>query len=401
VPYVPGPNQAPGPGFTGFPVNFTNFQPVDELHVSVVAVDFDEYTGENTSLADEYAQVLRFTKFYETISRGDVTFTIDFPMQWFRMPGPLEKYEQLYVSDYNDVLANDAVLVSDPIVDFSDTDLLIVVLPDKTPLVAGITPRGPQEHAGFLRVEALPGQGFEASAEGQIPNYMGTGYYFDLPRRPSWAGYAHEAGHMFNLPDWYLGGQSAREGSAQQIEVTDIPIGPMGSWSMMSIQDGPSQTLEAWSRWLMGWLHDDEIACFELPQLLDGPEFDVELAPLDLYEGGTKAVIVRTGRSTALVIESRRAIGPDSEIAIWETVGRDPRGLIVYEVDTTYGGQEGALFVQPPAGKSFQYFDWHPRTQQKQVDALFNLGDQLDFEGLSVELRYSGDRDIVRIGPAT
>ena len=102
-----------------------------------------------------------------------------------------------------------------------------------------------------------------------------------------------------------------------------------------------------------------------------------------------------------MLIESRRPIFPDHGLAIWETVGRDPYGLIAYEIDTTIEHGEGALTLILPDGQGWAPIEWHGRHDQESKDGLFNVGAVGSSQGVSIELLHSGDRDIVRIGPAS
>jgi hypothetical protein len=100
--------------------------------------------------------------------------------------------------------------------------------------------------------------------------------------------------------------------------------------------------------------------------------------PLDIYEPGTKAIIIRTGEYTGFLIESRRPVFPDHDISNWEIVERDPYGLIVYEIDATKPGAMGTLSAVTPDGHDFKYLWRMGRQQPNQVDALFNVGLRLD-----------------------
>ena len=178
--------------------------------------------------------------------------------------------------------------------------------------------------------------------------------YFDDPLRPVWSYYIHEAAHMFEMPDWYLIAANAVLGSQTPPELNlDYAAGPLNVWGVMSSQDGPSRTFVAWTRWLLGWLDDDQVDCYSLEQVQTHGSFDTELLALDIYESGTKAIIIRTGQYSGLLIESRRPVFPDDWLVAWETNGRDPYGLIVYEIDATLPGAYGTLSVVTPDGHEF------------------------------------------------
>ncbi len=156
----------------------------------------------------------------------------------------------------------------------------------------------------------------------------------------------------------------------------------------------------AWTRWLLGWLDDDQVDCYTIEQVQQHGSFDTELVALDIYEPGTKAIIIRTGDYSGFLIESRRPVFPDDYIAIWETVGRDPYGLIVYEIDATKGDGDGTLSLVTPDGHDFKDLlrsGGTDRYHLKAIDALFNVGNTATVQGLKIELLFTGDRDWVRI----
>jgi hypothetical protein len=92
---------------------------------------------------------------------------------------------------------------------------------------------------------------------------------------------------------------------------------------------------------------------------------------------------------------------PDDWIAIWEMVGRDPYGLIIYEIDATKPGATGTLSLVTPDGHDFKYMPRHDRAEQKVVDALFNVGNTATVQGIEIELIFTGERDIVRVTPVS
>jgi len=240
-----------------------------------------------------------------------------------------------------------------------------------------------------------------SSDEGWVRNYMGGGMFFEHPLRPVWSYYFHEAAHMFDIPDWYIHEANAVLGTQHVPEVTfDWDGGPLNVWGVMSTQDGPSRTFVAWSRWLFGWLGDDQVDCYTIEQVQQHGSFDTELVALDIYEPGTKAIIIRTGDYSGFLIESRRPVFPDDYIAIWETVGRDPYGLIVYEIDATKGDGDGTLSLVTPDGHDFKDLlrsGGTDRYHLKAIDALFNVGNTATVQGVKIELLFTGDRDVVRI----
>jgi len=389
---------------TGFPFVMDNLPSKGVLEVAVVPVDWASYIGDVGKLASEFEQVERFVSFYEDVSNGDVSFKVKFVDEWLRVPGSPDDYPQDYESWFNAELTQAAVDASDAQVDYSDVAILIVVVPENSPIPSGqshFVEGSAINHASFQGFDQLT-DGMEViSDEGRIPNWMSAGAYFDDSEevRNEWSYYVHETGHMFELADYYLrGGLDLRYSPRPEQEAVEIPNGPFSTWSVMGSQDGPSRTLNAWSRWLVGWL-DDEVYCFDARDAANQAEFDVEIAALDSELEGVKAVIVRTGEHTGFVIESRRPIKWDEGLKAYrERAGRNSEGVLIYEVDTSYGTQEGALRLITPNDRYIVDMAWSNRNPGRHLDALFANGDAATVAGFEVEVRQIGDlEDVVRL----
>jgi hypothetical protein len=90
--------------------------------------------------------------------------------------------------------------------------------------------------------------------------------------------------------------------------------------------------LFAFERWQLGWLDDGQIIC------QTAGEATSALSAVE-QPGGPKAVIVPTGATSALVVESRRALGYDAAIS--------KAGALVYRVDTSIASGAGPIQVLP------------------------------------------------------
>lgn len=390
----------------GFPVILNNLPASGIVKLVVIPVQWTDYPGDKARLNEEFEQVKIFTSYYETISKGAIRYDVTFVEDWLTVPGSINDYPQDYDSDFNYKLVQAAIDVTDPIVDFSGTQVALVIIPENSPIPtqSGRHYQGQAiSHASFQGFDSLAGPGPRpVSDEGRIPNWMGAGAYFDdsTGKRNEWSYYVHETGHMFELPDYYVNDTNNWLYSPwEDVEPVEIPTGPFNYWSVMASQDGPSRTMETWSRWLVGWLDETEIYCFDARAMSPSTQFDLTLTPLDLYNGRPKAVIVRTGESTGFVIESRRPIGPDETLNAWQTnAGVDPRGLIVYRVDTAKGHSQGTLAIVPPDGHFWVRWSWNYRQPGIHLDALYHLGDTTVIEGVKIDVRQIGtNEDIVRL----
>jgi M6 family metalloprotease-like protein len=396
IPQLPG-SHTGEEGYTAFPPTFFNLHPDQNVRVATIPMDWDDHEGTPADLPAKHKQVQIFMDYYETASQGALTFTPTFADKWYRLPESVSDYPQRQVSDFNPKLAQHGINAADDDLDFSQIDIVVFIFPNGAPIIAGIPP-SPREFATMQNFNSyeLSDERRVSSDEGFVRNYMGGGMFFEHPLRPIWSYYFHEAAHMFAMPDWYMMEANAVLGSQQKLGL-DYSIGPLNVWGVMSSQDGPSRTFVAWTRWLLGWLDDNQVDCYTIEQVQQHGSFDTELVALDIYEPGTKAIIIRTGEYSGFLIESRRPVFPDDYLAIWETVGRDPYGLIVYEIDTTKPSAMGTLSVVTPDGHDFKNIWRHGRAQQELVDALFNVGNTATVQGVKIELLFTGDRDWVRI----
>ena len=401
IPQLPG-SRTGGYHSTAFPVAFDNLLPDQNVRLATIPIDWDDHEGNPANLPVKHKQVQILIDFYETASQGSLTFTPTFANRWYRLPESVSDYPQQQISDFNPKLAQHGIDAADSDIDFSQIDMVVFIFPVASPIIAGVPP-SPMEQASIQHFSAYsPGdERMVFSDEGWVRNYIGGGMYFEHPLRPVWSYYIHEAAHMWDIPDWYIHEANAIFGSQQVPEVDfDWDGGPLNVWGVMSAQDGPSRTFVAWTRWLFGWLDDDQVDCYTIEQVQQHGSFDTELVALDIYEPGTKAIIIRTGDYSGLLIESRRPVFPDDYIAIWETVGRDPYGLIVYEIDATKGDGDGTLSLVTPDGHDFKDLlrsGGTDRYHLKTIDALFNVGNTATVQGIEIELLFTGDRDIVRI----
>jgi hypothetical protein len=106
----------------------------------------------------------------------------------------------------------------------------------------------------------------------------------------------------------------------------------VGDFSLMGFISGKAPEWLAYERWYLGWLDDNQIICQQTGD---------ETTTLSAIEtaGGVKAVMVPTGPTTAVVVESRRAVGYDAQLV--------KPGALVYTIDTSTPGGEGLVQVLP------------------------------------------------------
>jgi hypothetical protein len=148
-----------------------------------------------------------------------------------------------------------------------------------------------------------------------------------------------------------------------------------GEFSYMGLSSFNSNSpgLLAFERWNIGWLDDSQVICSsakEITQLI---------TPIETI-GGIKTVIVPLTATSALVIESRRAIGLDSKI--------NKSGALVYLVDSSIQSGKGPVKIFPVDLATDPKFLKSPRA----------LGESVSVEGWTVKVTsadVSGDTVVI------
>jgi hypothetical protein len=176
---------------------------------------------------------------------------------------------------------------------------------------------------------------------------------------------AHETGHLFGLHDLYVSPGDAVYGTWDLMS---------NSWSVGAIE------LNAWNRYLMGWLTDSQINCLNAADL-NSTGVNQLIDPIARVNDLTKAVVVRLSSSKILVIESRRNEGLD-------VLTPSQEGSLVYTVDMSIPSIKGGWKVQRRPGSTDPEF----------VDAALRVGDVITVEGVRIEVVSRGQNgDTVKI----
>lgn len=249
-------------------------------------------------------------KFFNDISYGKMTWTLEPHFVWLRLSQPSAHYGEA-IGSYEGHMQfiQEAVDIADADVDFSTADSVVVMVPPEATAVG----YGPA-------FGAVAGEGY--TADGKVfSNGVTSGA--DVP---AW-GFLwlnHETGHTMGLPDLYAYQYDSANYDDQHRFV--------GGFGLMGYIDGSAPEFFAFERWQLGWLDDSQIVC--QPE----GEQTITITPIEIA-GGVKAVMVPISDSKVVVIESRRPIGYDESLV--------KLGALVYTVDTSIYSGEGTLIVYP------------------------------------------------------
>lgn len=277
---------------------------VGTIKAAVLFADFADAPASETPEATFARVSPGAPDFFQQISYGRLTLELQPHLQWLRLSQPSAHYANLMTTgDGHLAFIQEAVNLAETAVDFSQAHLVVVLAnPD-----AAAIPYGPAFGAG----SGSPG----IEADGvTIPSGVTSGA--DLAHWGHlWLN--HEMGHTMTLPDLY-----AYEGDDGHRFV--------GSFGLMGLISGAAPEFFAIERWQLGWLDDGQMVC------QTRGEVTTALSAIE-QAGGTKGVMVPMGGKTAVVVESRRALGFDTAI--------HKEGALVYTIDTATPSGYGPIQV--------------------------------------------------------
>ena len=275
-----------------------------DVRIAVVFVDFSDAVATRTP--QNVFAILSPTSedYFRAVSYGRMNLILEPSFVWRRMSGATTQYGWSALTHLNHrTYIQEAVNLAEP-VNFAGSDAITVISnPDAGALFNGPT---------FI---GSPNSGI--TADGKLfMNATTSGR--DLL---GWGGYwlNHEVGHSMGLADLY-----AYSGSGNRF---------VGGFSLMGRISGHAREYFAWERWLLGWIDDAQVSCAQ------AGTNEVVLSPVE-RSGGVKMVVIPTGSTSALVVESRRAEG-------YDTNGPFTPGALVYFIDTAVASGNGVLQVLP------------------------------------------------------
>jgi hypothetical protein len=237
-----------------------------------------------------------------------------------------------------------AVETADPLVDYSQFDVVYVLSPREIPWASiAYGPAGPLDSSGI------------GTNDGPVTNITlsGADAWQNLAQGTPWKWISHETGHLFGLHDLYVSPGEAVYGSWDLMS---------NNWSVGAIE------LNSWNRYLMGWLTDSQINCLNAVDI-NSTGVTQLINPIERVNELTKAVVVKLSSTKILVIESRRNEG-------FDVLSASQEGSLVYTVDMTIPSIKGGWKVQRRPGSVNAQF----------VDAALRVGDAITVEGLRIEV---------------
>lgn len=344
-------------GMVGFPKRDYRLPSEGKINALIIPIDFSDVPGKGQP-REIFAEMTNGTaKYFYDQSTGRVQFNFQTIENWVRAPFLSSAYELGKWNGGNSTgYFGAALALADPLVDYSRFDVVYVLSPREIP--SSSIAYGP----AFV---TMPGDEYATTNEGLVANgsFSGADAWQQLPGA-GWKWMAHETGHLFGLHDLYV-----VEGAA-----------PYGSWDIMSLNwTTKAIALNAWNRYLLGWLDQEQVACMERTSLTSSIE--VKMIPIERDVVGIKSAMVPLSSSKILVIESRRSEGVDKLDPLQE-------GILVYTVDMTIESIRGGWKTQRRPGSLAPDF----------MDATLKVGDKIDVEGVIIEvLSHDLSGDLIRV----
>ena len=329
-------------GFPKAPGRLPSFGTVKAL---IIPVDFADVVGQRPPAEEFTPMTDGMNEFYYAMSGNKVKFDYQVLKSWVRMP-VASTFHKLGTWNQGDVYGywKLAVETADPLVDYSQFDVVYVLSPREIPWNSiAFGPAGPLNSSGI------------ATDDGPVTNITlsGADAWQSIRQGTPWKWIAHETGHLFGLHDLYVNPGDAVYGTWDLMS---------NNWSVGAIE------INSWNRYLLGWITDSQINCLNAVDISSAGVTQL-INPIERINQLTKAVVVRLSDSKILVIESRRNEGFDVLTPAQE-------GALVYTVDMTIPTIRGGWKVQRRPGSTDPQF----------VDAALRLGDVITVEGLRIEI---------------
>jgi M6 family metalloprotease-like protein len=291
-----------------WPTDFSVYlQPVGEVKVAMVFVDFSDAPGPKPTTDVYTGQSPSATEWYADASYGTVSVPIVRFDGWRRMPKPAAYYGSILENAKTPEFLQDAVATTDAVVNFGQFRVVYIVSTRPgDPVTASASTLLPAQAIGADGVELrhLVQSGIDVQA-GVV---------------------AHEIAHQFGLPDLY--DFDAAPGTVNHTWV--------GGWDPMSSPNPVFPHMLAWHKLKLGWLGPQHVRCVGPGGQLTETITPLAQAPLS---PDVKAIVVPLGPSSAYVVEAREPVGQDSRIC--------QNGILVYTVDATIPSGHGPVRLKP------------------------------------------------------
>jgi hypothetical protein len=337
------------------PYRVRNTKPIRAL---IFPIDFEDLIGTTDPQKDFLSITEGVSQFYSQLSDGRSIFS------WTIYPKYVRYGTKVMDANLGGRTTNgyglfliETMKLAKQTMDLTSFDLVVFAPPLNTKREQiAIGPAVPSNSLTQLSATMLDGQSYEQ----RFP-FLNT---------------THEIGHLMGLADLY-NSDAANEAAATpgSISAVELQSKYMGIFDLMNtgVQGGVEFT--AWNRWLLDLVVDEQIRC------LPTTSTTTLLTPVEI-KGGIKGLVIPLSSTEAIVIESRRALRYDSEMA------KVSEGALIYKVNTSISTGLGPMRVVARPGSTDVWFK----------DAPLKLNDTYLVEGYSITVIESGIfGDVVKV----
>ena len=369
----------------GFPRSLSGVLTPSEgvASLAAVAVDFPDFPGTSEELSILSENANNFDAWLTNESAGRLSTTWQIHESWITMSKPAADYEvqgggtQPYQALSTEIV--DEVL---KVMDLNNLDELFVYFPES------ITNEDQDLEDEFQTVLPQIGLPYREYDLARIRNMKGSGTLSKRNGNVLWAIWSHEFLHSLGLQIHNPAGMNFIDNDANF-----------------------SLTLSSWSRWILGWLDDAQVAC------LDGisESVEVDLIPLEADPSvpGVRMALIPLTETTGILIESHRAEGYSANNGFGKGRGIGPDGtygLLAYfvnsEVTSRDEGQNGPQSSDDPVGTHFLYSDelreglrsgYGSVEPDFKPQPLVQLGETITTDSFVIEFTESSGFDTIRV----
>lgn len=362
-----------------------------KLEVALVYVDWADKRGTPTDRNYYLGEAQLMSDWFDVVSQGKLQINWRVSDEWSTLAGSWRDYYAnngyLGPSDeerapFEQWLLDEAVIASDDSFDYSNIDYVVFAMP-----LSGSMGEGDEEFGEVVMNYGTEGMAFDVhpgslratvvkSEERFIGNWVisGTAFQDQEGFTPAWTHWAHELGHMFGLRSHAP--MPGENGDSQ------VFANPMSATSLFAHSWHPVRAVSTWHAWILGWIDDSQVKCVDADVISDET---FAINNFRLADGETKAVILRTGETTGLVIESRE----------WDEYLDAPTkkakngfydGVLMYYIDSSRVISDESLIPLMPHGFDQVWDDDMPPWAISSSDFMFQEGESGYYGDLKIEV---------------
>ena len=328
----------------GFPPNTYGVYGKTNVKLSWLPIAFSDIEPSAELIAVAQKEARSAEGFYGFNSFGRVNFQVDVPAKnnWIRFP---EKYSY-YAQRWKGMLVRDVI-----------SELIALAVQsglDQTDAIMFIWPPGLYEFRKDDNPSLITHYQLRTGSISSLQVY-GVHERIEISSKPEIIGFTHGMGHaLYNFEDLYIFSAYSKSGKVEQ---------PASFWDVM----GGGGDFFGWSKWIAGWLHDDEVVCLGLNEVKS-------IVYLDQWQSklGKKLIAIPKGDGEIVLAEYRTnstnevlsTFGLCSKESTIPCSGYKYSGLLLYNLDTKR--KHGAAPF---------------RVAQTVEEPLLNVGASMTYEG--------------------